>query len=49
MLYHGPVRVPDSARPGSAKIRVELPKDCGYTSVATEIAVELVKNEAERK
>jgi hypothetical protein len=44
MLYHGPVRVPDNARPGSARIRVELPKKCDYSSVATDIAVKLVKN-----
>jgi len=44
MLYHGPVGVPENARPGSAKIRVELPKSCEYSSVATDIEVKLVKD-----
>jgi hypothetical protein len=44
MLHHGPVRVPSDAQPGKAVIRVELPKASKYTSVATDIAVELVKN-----
>ena len=43
MLHHGPVRVPGDAQPGKAVIRVELPKGSKYTSVGTEIAVELVK------
>ena len=43
MLHHGPVKVPSDARPGKAVVRVELPKDSKYTSVATEIAVELVR------
>jgi hypothetical protein len=43
MLHHGPVRVPSDARPGKTVIRVELPKGSKYTSVATEIAVELVR------
>jgi hypothetical protein len=42
-LYHGPVRVPDDARPGEATIRFELPLDSGYTSVPTDIPVQLVK------
>ena len=43
MLHHGPVKVPSDAQPGKAVIRVELPKDSKYTSVATEITVELVR------
>ena len=43
MLHHGPVRVPSDAQPGKAVIRVELPKGSKYTSVATEIPVELVR------
>ena len=47
MLYHGPVRVPANARPGSARIRVELPEKCEYSSLATDIAVSLVQNSTE--
>jgi hypothetical protein len=43
MLHHGPVRVPDDAKPGKAIIQVELPKESKYTSAATDIPVELVK------
>jgi hypothetical protein len=43
MLHHGPVKVPSDARPGKAVVRVELPKDSKYTSVATDIAVERVR------
>jgi hypothetical protein len=43
MLHHGPVKVPNDAQPGKAILRVELPKGSKYTSVATDIAVELVK------
>ncbi len=43
MLYHGPVRVPAEARPGKAIVRVELPKESKYRSLATDISVELVK------
>jgi hypothetical protein len=43
MLHHGPVKVPNDAQPGKAVIRVELPKGSTYTSVPTDIAVELVK------
>jgi hypothetical protein len=49
MLYHGPVRVPADARPGSAIISVELPKGCGYTSLRTDIAVKLVGAKAPEK
>ena len=42
MLHHGPVRVPDDARPGKAVVRFELPKDSGYVSRPTDIPVELV-------
>jgi hypothetical protein len=41
MLYHGPVRVPSDARPGKAIVRVELPKESRYQSLATDIEVEL--------
>jgi hypothetical protein len=43
MLHHGPVKVPSDAQPGKAVIRVELPRESKYTSVATDIPVELVK------
>ena len=43
MLHRGPVKVPSDAQAGKAVIRVELPKDSKYTSVATDIPVELVK------
>ena len=42
MLYHGPVRVPASARPGKAIIRVEFPEGSTYQSTATDIEIELV-------
>jgi hypothetical protein len=43
MLHHGPVRVPSDAAPGKAIVRVELPEASKYTSVPTDIEVELVK------
>lgn len=43
MLYHGPVRVPADARPGKAIVRVKFPEDSKYQSLATDIAVELVR------
>ena len=43
MLHHGPVRVPNDAQPGKAFIRVELPEGSKFTSAATDIPVELVK------
>ena len=36
---HGPVRVPDDAQPGSAIMRVELPKTSRYDSFPTDIPV----------
>jgi len=48
MLYHGPVRVPAEARPGKAIVRVELPKESKYQSLATDIVVELVTAEARK-
>jgi hypothetical protein len=42
-LYHGPVRVPDDARPGDAVIHFELPLESGFTSEPTDIRVQLVK------
>ena len=44
MLYHGPVRVPAEARIGKAVVRVQLAKESKFRSVATDIAVELVKD-----
>lgn len=49
MLYHGPVRVPADARPGPAKITVDLPAGCGYSSDATDISLKLVKETAANK
>ncbi len=43
MLYHGPVRVPADALPGTAIVRVELTKDSVYRSLATDIEVTLVE------
>lgn len=43
MLHHGPVEVPNDARLGKAVVRVELPEESKYTSVPTDIEVELVK------
>ena len=42
MLYHGPVRVPEDARPGKAIVRVELPQESKYKSIPTDIEIELV-------
>jgi len=42
MLHHGPVWVPEDAQPGKAVVRVELPEGSKYTSVPTDIAVELL-------
>jgi hypothetical protein len=42
MLHHGPVRVPEDAQPGKAVVRVELPEGSKYTSVPTDIAVQLL-------
>jgi len=44
MLYHGPVRVPAEARPGKAVVRVELTKGSAFQSRATDIEVELVRD-----
>jgi hypothetical protein len=46
MLYHGPVRVPGDARPGTALLRFELPKTSGHTSMPTDIEVKLVRANA---
>jgi hypothetical protein len=43
MLYHGPVRVPEDARPGKAIVQVELGKDSRFQALATDIEVKLVK------
>ncbi len=42
MLYHGPVRVPDDARPGDAILRVNLLDDSEFESLATDIPVRLI-------
>jgi len=39
MLVHGPVRVPDNARPGDAIVRVELPTTSKFKSRPTDIPV----------
>ena len=41
MLYHGPVRVPDDARPGDAIVRVRLQEGSKFQSLPTDIAVRL--------
>ena len=38
MLCHGPVRVPEDARPGKAVLRFELPADSDFESVPTDLA-----------
>lgn len=43
MLYHGPVRVVDDAKPGKAILRVRIEPDKGYESTVTEIPVVLEK------
>lgn len=40
---HGPVRVPDDAEPGSAFLRIALPKTSKFASRATDLEVELVR------
>jgi hypothetical protein len=49
MLHHGPVRVPKDAQPGKALVRVELPDGSKYQSLPTDIAVELVRPNAEKQ
>ncbi len=39
MLYHGPVRVPESASKGKAIVRVEMPDESRFRSFATDIPV----------
>ena len=43
MLYHGPVRVVENAKPGTAKLRVRIEPDKGYDSVVTELSVVLAE------
>ena len=38
---HGPVRVPEDAKPGEAIMRVELPESSKFKSFATDLVVEL--------
>jgi hypothetical protein len=39
MLYHGPVRVPEDAKPGQAIVRVRLPESSRWESSVTDIPV----------
>jgi hypothetical protein len=39
MLYHGPVRAPMDAARGAAIVRVEMPADSPFASVATDLQV----------
>jgi hypothetical protein len=48
VLYHGPVRVPDDARAGTAILRFTLPDSSGQTSSPTDIEVKLVAPDARR-
>ena len=41
MLSHGPVRVPDDAKPGPATMIVQMPETSKYRSFPTEIPVEI--------
>lgn len=41
MLYFGPVRAPQDARPGPAVIRCRLPENAGHVSTPTDIPVEI--------
>lgn len=41
MLYHGPVRVPDDARPGQAILRVRSTEESAFESIPTDIVVQL--------
>ena len=41
MLYWGPVRVPDDAKPGTAVVRVSLPDTSRYDSLPTDLEVKL--------
>lgn len=43
MLYHGPVRVPEDARPGKAIVRVQLASTTTFQSLETDIDVNLVE------
>lgn len=47
MLYHGPVRVPEDARPGKAVVRMELSEQSKFESLPTDIEVMLVAAAAE--
>lgn len=39
MLYAGPVRVPDDAKPGAAVMRVSLPDSSRHDSFPTDLPV----------
>jgi len=49
MLYHGPVRVPEDARPGKAVFVCELSKKSAFTSLPTDVEVELVAGKADNE
>ena len=41
MLYYGPVRVPENAKPGGAIVRVRLPESSAWESFVTDIRVRI--------
>jgi len=41
MLAHGPVRVPEDAKPGKAVMRLEMPEGSKFESDPTELEVEI--------
>ena len=43
MLCHGPVRVPENAKPGPAVMRIEMPPTSSFASIPTDLPVELKK------
>ena len=43
MLSHGPVRVPENAKPGKAVMRVEMPLTSAFASIPTDLPVILKK------
>jgi hypothetical protein len=43
MLYHGPVRVPQDAREGSATIELQFSPNASLQALPTALTVELAK------
>ncbi len=41
MLAHGPVRVPENARPGKAIVRVQMKEGSMFRSFPTDLPVEI--------